>query len=59
MRMRQAAPLRETEKSEALSFLAQRPLHTVYMASLIRDNGVESPLNRGTSLQLSRLAWQS
>jgi predicted GNAT family acetyltransferase len=43
----QALPLRETEKSEALSFLAKRPLHTVYMASLIRDNGVESSLNRG------------
>jgi predicted GNAT family acetyltransferase len=43
----QALPLRETEKSEALVFLAQRPLHTVYMASLIRDNGVESTLNRG------------
>jgi predicted GNAT family acetyltransferase len=43
----QALPLRETEKREALSFLAQRPLHTVYMASLIRDNGIESPLNRG------------
>lgn len=43
----QAVPLRENEKSEALSFLAQRPLHTVYMASLIRDNGVESNLNRG------------
>ncbi len=43
----QALPLRETEKGEALSFLAHRPLHTVYMASLIRDNGVESPLNRG------------
>jgi predicted GNAT family acetyltransferase len=42
-----ALPLRETEKGEALSFLAHRPLHTVYMASLIRDNGVESPLNRG------------
>lgn len=42
-----ATPLRETEKSEALSFLAERPLHTVYMASLIRDNGIESPLNRG------------
>jgi len=42
-----AMPLQETEKSEALSFLAERPLHTVYMASLIRDNGVESPLNRG------------
>jgi predicted GNAT family acetyltransferase len=43
----QALPLRETEKAEALSFLAQRPLHTVYMAGLIRDNGVESSLNRG------------
>lgn len=42
-----AVPLREAEKGEALSFLAERPLHTVYMASLIRDNGVESPLNRG------------
>jgi predicted GNAT family acetyltransferase len=42
-----ALPLRATEKSEALSFLAQRPLHTVYMASLLRDNGVLSPLNRG------------
>jgi uncharacterized protein len=43
----QALPLRENDKSEALSFLAQRPIHTVYMASLIRDNGVESSLNRG------------
>ena len=43
----QALPLRENEKSEALRFLAQRPLHTVYMASLIHDNGVESDLNRG------------
>lgn len=43
----QALPLKEKEKSEVLSFLAQRPLHTVYMASLIRDNGVESSLNRG------------
>lgn len=42
-----ALPLREREKGEALTFLAQRPLHTVYMASLIRDNGVESSLNRG------------
>ena len=42
-----AALLRETEKVEALSFLDERPLHTVYMASLIRDNGIESPLNRG------------
>jgi predicted GNAT family acetyltransferase len=43
----QALPLRETEQREVLTFLAQRPLHTVYMASLIRDNGIESSLNRG------------
>jgi predicted GNAT family acetyltransferase len=43
----QALPLLETEKSEALSFLAQRPLHTVYISSLIYDNGVNSELNRG------------
>lgn len=42
-----ALPLRQMEESEALSFLAQRPLHTVYMASMIRDNGVESSFNRG------------
>jgi len=42
-----ALPVQEWEKTETLSFLAQRPLHTVYMASLIRDNGVNSPLNRG------------
>ncbi len=33
---------------EVLAFLAERPLHTVFMASLIRDNGLVSPLNRGT-----------
>jgi predicted GNAT family acetyltransferase len=43
-----ALPLNDFEKNEALTFLAQRPLHTVYMAGLIRDNGVESPLNRGS-----------
>jgi ribosomal protein S18 acetylase RimI-like enzyme len=35
-------------RAEALSFLAERAVHTVYMAGLIRDNGVVSPLNRGT-----------
>jgi uncharacterized protein len=43
----EALLVQETEKFEILSFLAQRPLHTVYMASMIRDNGIESPLNRG------------
>jgi len=36
-----------TEK-EVIQFLNQRPLHTVAMLSLIRDNGLISPLNRGT-----------
>jgi uncharacterized protein len=36
-----------TEK-EVIQFLSQRPLHTVAMLSLIRDNGLVSPLNRGT-----------
>ena len=33
---------------QALSFLAERAVHTVYMSSLLRDNGIESRLNRGT-----------
>jgi predicted GNAT family acetyltransferase len=43
-----ALPLTEGEREEALEFLAARPVHTVYMASLMSDNGVVSPLNRGT-----------
>lgn len=35
------------DRKQVLAFLAARPLHTVYMAGLIRDNGVVSPLNRG------------
>ncbi|MBD0372923.1 MAG: GNAT family N-acetyltransferase [Pyrinomonadaceae bacterium] len=35
------------DKAEALAFLAARPLHTVMLAGFIRDNGIESPLNRG------------
>jgi len=45
VRVQQLAP--ESE-AEVLSFLRQRPLHTVAMMSLIRDNGLVSPLNRGT-----------
>ena len=40
-----------TEKSdeiEILAFLSERPVQTVVMAGLIRDNGLESPFNRGT-----------
>ena len=36
------------EEAEVLEFLAQRPIHTVAMMSLINDNGLVSPLNRGT-----------
>ncbi|HEX7318368.1 MAG TPA: GNAT family N-acetyltransferase [Pyrinomonadaceae bacterium] len=41
-------PLSGRETREVLAFLARRPLHTVNIAGLIRDNGMESPLNRGT-----------
>jgi predicted GNAT family acetyltransferase len=42
------APLARGDEPEALAFFAGRPIHTVIMASLVRDNGIESPLNRGT-----------
>src|SRR5688500_10355515 len=45
MRVEKLAPGTE---AEVLSFLCERPLHTVVMMSLIRDNGIVSPLNRGT-----------
>jgi GNAT superfamily N-acetyltransferase len=40
--------LTHEHEAEVLNFLAMRPLHTVAMVSLIRDNGLVSPLNRGT-----------
>jgi ribosomal protein S18 acetylase RimI-like enzyme len=40
--------LAEEHREEALQFLASRPVHTVVMASFIRDNGMASALNRGT-----------
>ena len=42
------APLMTGSEREVIQFLSQRPLHTVAMVSLIRDNGLVSPLNRGT-----------
>ena len=36
------------EEWEALEFLSLRPLNTVIMAGLIRDNGLESACNRGS-----------
>jgi predicted GNAT family acetyltransferase len=41
-------PLEVGQEREALAFLAVRPIHTVMMAGFIRDNGLVSPLNRGT-----------
>lgn len=41
-------PLTKRHEVEALEFLAEDPLHNVYMAGFIRDNGLVSPLNRGT-----------
>ena len=41
-------PLTATDETEVLEFLAARPLHTVILVGFIRDNGLESPLNRGT-----------
>ena len=41
-------PLAEANAAEALAFLAARPVHTAYLSGLLHDNGVESPLNRGT-----------
>ena len=40
--------LTNEERNETLAFLAERPIHTVILAGFIRDNGLESPLNRGT-----------
>ena len=39
--------LTEEDEAEVLSFLAQRPLDTVFMAGLIRDNGLVSACNPG------------
>lgn len=41
-------PLDDSHKGEVLTFLARRPIHTVMMAGIIRDNGLVNPLNRGT-----------
>lgn len=41
-------PLTAEHHAEVLAFLAARPVHTVFMAGFIRDNGMVSDLNRGT-----------
>jgi len=40
-------PLTDGEREEVLAFLSERPAHTICIAGLIRDNGVESTHNRG------------
>lgn len=39
--------LTDYDRTEVLSFLKVRPVHTVIMTSFIRDNGMESADNRG------------
>lgn len=43
-----ATELSTEHEKEALDFLAARPVHTVFMASLIHDNGLVSRHNRGS-----------
>jgi uncharacterized protein len=43
----QAEKLDHANQAEVLAFLSARPIHTVYLVGLIRDNGILSPLNRG------------
>src|SRR5258708_37854771 len=38
----------QEDEGEALEFLAARPIHTVFISSLSRDNGLTSPHNRGS-----------
>jgi ribosomal protein S18 acetylase RimI-like enzyme len=40
--------LTDEHEFEVLDFLAERPLHTPFMAGLIHDNGLSSVLNRGS-----------
>jgi predicted GNAT family acetyltransferase len=39
--------LTEDDRNEVLSFLSERPVHTVCLVGFIRDNGLVSPHNRG------------
>lgn len=39
--------LTSESEAEVLTFLAERPIHTVCMAGMILENGLVSPLNRG------------
>lgn len=39
--------LTHDHQAEALRFLSERPLHTFGLTGLIKDNGLQSPINRG------------
>jgi predicted GNAT family acetyltransferase len=39
--------LKSGREAEVLAFLAERAVHTVMLAGLVRDNGLASPFNRG------------
>mgnify|MGYP002779021089 CR=1 FL=1 len=45
--MARVCRLTDENTAEVLDFLAVRPVHTVVMTSFIKDNGMESELNRG------------
>lgn len=40
--------LRNQDRSEVLEFLRERPIQNAVMSGFISDNGIESPINRGT-----------
>lgn len=40
-------PLTDAEEAEAVAFIGSDTIDTIFMSGLIRDNGVESPFNRG------------
>jgi uncharacterized protein len=42
-----AQRVKSIHEVEVLAFLSERPIHTVFMAGFIRDNGLVSDLNRG------------
>lgn len=41
-------PVGERHRAEVLAFLSAGTVDTIYMSGLIRDNGLQSPENRGT-----------
>jgi hypothetical protein len=46
------------DTSEVVEFLSARPIHTAYMAGLIRDNGLLSPKSRFVWLAQPGANWK-